>query len=99
MNSYLKARMEDKITRAEVAKIISIYAEKFMDKKALLNPMCDRFKDLGDINVELQGYAVKACNLGLMGYWSNGVHTKEYFSPNDTITRAEIGILLSRLFR
>ena len=34
-----------------------------------------------------------------MGYWSDGKTVKSDFSPNQTLTRAEAGVILSRLLR
>ena len=34
-----------------------------------------------------------------MGYWSNGVDIKPTFDVNDIITRAEVGVIISRLLR
>ncbi|MDD3867965.1 MAG: hypothetical protein PHR46_00010 [Candidatus Absconditabacteria bacterium] len=94
------ARFGDTVTRAEVAKIISVYATKFLNRK--IDPTktaCLEFSDLGEVDIELQGYIIQACQLGLMGYRADGVKIKDTFSPNDTITRAELGTLFSRLLR
>jgi hypothetical protein len=60
---------------------------------------CNAFTDLNQTNSELQSYIIQACNLGLMGYYSNGIDAKPAFDPNTTITLAEIATTISRLFR
>ena len=100
MPSLEEARMDHTITRAELAKIITLYATKFHNKTPdTTKTQCGEYKDLNTTNAELAGYVVQACELGLMGYWSNGVVTKEYFSPNGVVTRAEVATILSRLLR
>lgn len=55
MDTYEKARIEDKLTRAETAKIISIYAKKFLDKKEdTTKHLCTQFTDIKEVNTELQ---------------------------------------------
>jgi hypothetical protein len=34
-----------------------------------------------------------------MGYYADGVTTKEYFSPTEEITRAEVATIISRMLR
>ncbi|MDD3868316.1 MAG: BspA family leucine-rich repeat surface protein [Candidatus Absconditabacteria bacterium] len=94
------ARFGDSLTRAEAAKIISVYATKFLGRA--IDPTktaCLGFSDLGEVNLELQGYVIQACQLGLMGYRADGISVKSHFLPNDMITRAEVGTLFSRLLR
>jgi hypothetical protein len=98
--NILEARMHDGITRAEMAKLISLYVKKFMNKKIeTVKTECANFSDINQVNGELQGYITEACNLGLMGYWANGVDIKPAFSPNEVITRAEVATVLSRMLR
>ncbi|MDR0650993.1 MAG: S-layer homology domain-containing protein [Candidatus Peribacteria bacterium] len=91
MNTIQSARLRDDLTRAEMAKIVSVYAKNILgkdipDKK----PLCKQFNDLNEVNEELQGYIAAACELDVMGYWSDGVSIKPSFNPNDNITRAEV---------
>jgi len=100
MSSLEAARFDDAITRAEFAKVISVYATKYLEKiPDSSKTACAEYKDLNTTNAELAGYVIQSCELGLMGYWSNGVVTKEYFSPNGVVTRAEVATILSRLLR
>ena len=80
--------------------MISVYIEKMMPKmQPTSKPSCARFSDLNQVNAELQSYIVQSCELGLMGYFSDGETIKPDFSPNDTITHAEVATLLSRMLR
>ncbi|MDR2416051.1 MAG: S-layer homology domain-containing protein, partial [Candidatus Peribacteria bacterium] len=60
---------------------------------------CTAFSDLNQTNAELQSYIIKACKFGLMGYYSDGKTVKPAFSPNATITLAEVATTLSRILR
>ncbi|MDD2537265.1 MAG: hypothetical protein PHU61_02095 [Candidatus Absconditabacteria bacterium] len=87
----------DTFTRVGIAKVISIYVTKYLDKVPDTSGIAySDFGDLHQVNKELQGYVVQSCQLGLMGSWANGVDYKSDFSPNDRITRVEVGTLLSR---
>jgi hypothetical protein len=92
MPTFEQARIADGITRAETAKMISVYAEKFLAKQGDSKKFvaCASFTDRNEVNVELQGYMTTACTLGLMGYYANGKTVQQAFHPNDAITRAEV---------
>jgi hypothetical protein len=47
---------------------------------------------------EMKFYANLACQLGLMGLNDQG-SANETFNPNETVTRAQFGTVLSRLIR
>jgi hypothetical protein len=100
MDTFEKARIADAITRAEMAKMISIYATKILGRQPdTTKTQCTQFSDRHEVNAELQQYLITICQLELMGYWSNGIEIKSSFNPNATITRAEVGVVLSRLLR
>jgi DNA-binding XRE family transcriptional regulator len=101
MKSFEQARIPDAITRAEMAKMITVYAQTFMQKKTDVSKFsqCSAFSDIREVNPELQYFILASCELGLMGYYANGKDVQQNFRPNDTITRAEVGTLLSRLLR
>jgi hypothetical protein len=111
MQTYEEFRPNDTITRAEMAKIVSLYATAFTPNKGL-QPLagrdtdadmglstCTTFTDLNQTNPELQSYIIQACKLGLMGYYSDGTTIKPAFDPNDPITVAEVATTISRLLR
>jgi hypothetical protein len=91
MPTFEKARIPDAITRAEMAKMISVYATNIFGYTSNTKKFkCLLFTDRRETNTELQGYITTACQLGLMGYYANGKDIQSAFRPNDTITRAEV---------
>ncbi len=56
------------------------------------------FVDMYSEDEEMQYYAKRACQLGLMGLDGEGkpVHT---FSPNEPMTVAQLGTVISRILR
>ena len=82
-----------------MAKIISIYAKAFFDQSPSMVSACSNFKDISQINEELQGYVIESCELGLMGYRADGTTVKPLFNPNTIPTRAEVATVISRLLR
>jgi hypothetical protein len=100
MDTYQKARIPDHLTRAEMAKMIAVYATKFLHRTPDTSKIaCTQFSDRKEVNAELQGYLVQICQLGLMGMQANGVDVQSNFRPNETLTRAEAGTTLSRMLR
>ncbi|MDR0370062.1 MAG: S-layer homology domain-containing protein [Candidatus Peribacteria bacterium] len=96
-------RLQDNITRAEIAKVIVSYINSLDSSQAQNdtdnNDKCSSFTDLNQVNAELQSYIIKACEYGLMGYYADGETTKEKFFPNGDITRAEVVTIISRMLR
>lgn len=100
MNTYEKARITDSLTREEMAKMISVYAMAFLDKKPDLNKSaCSQFDDLSLTTSEMQKYMVTACQLGLMGLGGDGITVQPRFYPYPLLSRAEAGTILSRMLR
>lgn len=54
------------------------------------------FTDMDDEDTEMQYYAIKACQMWLMWLKSNGTPDTK-FNPNDVVTRAQFGTVLSRI--
>jgi hypothetical protein len=112
-NTEQEMRGEDKITRAEMAKIIVSYMDtpflkrgkedfNTQENSSTLPPegrQCSSFTDLNQVNAELQSSIIKACEYGLMGYHADGERPKEKFFPNGEITRAEVATIISRMLR
>jgi hypothetical protein len=103
MPTFETARLNDTITRAEMAKIIVTYADNVLGTtpsslRDTPSITCT-FSDLNQTNEELQTYIIQACELGLMGLNADGKTPKEQFNPNDTITLAEVATIISRLLR
>ncbi|MDR3169519.1 MAG: hypothetical protein LBU27_07380 [Candidatus Peribacteria bacterium] len=100
MPTFAETRTTDLITRAEMAKMISVFATKLFQKTPNTEkPECTQFTDLNQANDDLQPYVITSCQLGLMGMNGDGIGVLEVFSPMKTITRAEVGTILSRLLR
>ena len=82
------ANMKGKITREEMAKMISNYAINILWKTPDTTKSC-YFLD-SNINPDLVQYVTKSCQLWLMGQWVTS------FRPKDNVTRAEFWTVLSR---
>ena len=88
--SVKEANMEWEITRAELAKMISNYAINILKKEKNTDEECI-FNDItNELDIKYDNGITHACELWLM--WQN---IKE-FRPNDWVTRAEFGTVLSR---
>ena len=88
-----KANMNWNLTRAELAKMISNYAINILWQQRDVNKVC-KFDDVSDnLNSQYDNWITYACQLWLMG------SDIEKFRPNDWVTRAEFGTVLSRTLR
>ncbi len=86
-----KANMKWKITRAELAKMISNYAMNVLWKEANVVDECV-FDDVsGDFDKRYDYWIFHSCQLWLMG------QNIKSFKPNDFVTRAEFWTVLSRV--
>jgi hypothetical protein len=103
MPTFAAARLNDTITRAEMAKIIVKYAENVLEitpsSLHSTSSITCTFSDLNQTNEELQNYIIQACELGLMGLNADGKTAQPAFHPNDTLTLAEVATIISRLLR
>ena len=89
MNTIEWARMNDWLTREEMAKMMSNYAINILWKTPDITQSC-YFLD-SNINPDLVQYVTKSCQLWLMWQWVTS------FRPKDSVTRAEFWTVLSRL--
>ena len=93
-----KARLGDFLTRAEMAKMISVFATKELWMKPNTSKDCSNFANsIASYNQEMKDYMVMSCQLELM--W---IHTVNYepipdFMPSKRVSRAEFGTVLSRV--
>lgn len=87
-SSIEKANMWWKITREEMAKMISNYAINILWKSLDTTKSC-LFSD-SNINPDLVKYVTESCQLWLMWQWITS------FKPKDFVTRAEFWTVLSR---
>lgn len=92
MNTIQKANMWGQLLRSHMAKMISNFAITLAGFTPDTTKECT-FTDIGNQSTEMKFYIKLSCQLGLM--WV-GINT---FNPQDTITRAQFGTILSRLIR
>ncbi|MCX6823335.1 MAG: S-layer homology domain-containing protein [candidate division SR1 bacterium] len=90
MSTIAKANMKGDLTRAAMAKMIVNYAINVLGRTLDTTAKCN-FTDMSKQTQEMKDYATKACQLGLMG---KDVTT---FKPNNLVTRAQLGTVLSRM--
>ena len=90
MSTFEAANMYGAITRAEMAKMLSVYAVESLGYKADSSKAC-AFSDIASVKGDLHDYIIESCQLGVMG---QGITA---FRPYDTISRAEFGTALSRV--
>ena len=86
------------LTRAEIAKIVSLYLTKILGRKEVANDKCSMFDDIQDIHSDLHEYIISACNLGIMGRTSDWNDVKKSFHPYYRVTKAEVVTIISRVF-
>jgi hypothetical protein len=84
------ANMYGAITRAEMAKMLSVYAEEVLGLTEDSSKACN-FTDIDSVKGDLHDFIIKSCKLGIMG---QGITA---FRPYDTLSRAEFGTALSRV--
>ena len=98
MSTIQQANIEGKLTRKDMAKMISSFALNVLNKEASTGDNC-LFSDIDTLSREAQSYIIVSCKLGLMGYDSNGKTVKKIFNPLAEVDRAQFGTILSRLLR
>lgn len=89
MTSIDNANMYGELTRGQLAKMISNWAEKELGTKVDATKVCS-FTDANTAEGDLAAYLTKSCQMGLMG---QGI---DAFRPNAKVTRGEFGTTLSR---
>lgn len=80
-----------------MAKMMSNFAINTLGLQPNTGTVCN-FTDMNNESDEMKFYAGLACQLGLMGLNDQG-SANETFNPNETVTRAQFGTVLSRLIR
>ena len=87
--------IKEYILRKDVAKIISLFAVKELDMQPDIERTC-RFSDIRNESEDLQSYMELSCQLWIMGLKKDGT-PDTIFKPNNYVTRAQFGTMLSRL--
>ena len=94
MNTIDEARISEQLTRAELAKIVSVFAKNVLWKEDVLE-QSGNFLDVDESLWDLEVYVQQAYKLQIMWTWAEG--ETDYFYPNAYVTRAEFATVLSRL--
>lgn len=92
-----EANLENQLTRAEMAKMMSEYAMKILWKQPDKQKSCD-FQDIEKVEWDLPYFIKTACQLWIMGVNANGEAMKN-FDPFGSVNRAQFGTVLSRVLR
>lgn len=96
-NSIETARIYDPITRWELAKMIVEYTKNVKKKPIQEIQEClpENYKDVKN-TMRQATYISDICSMYVMWWKNDGKQTIENFRPNDILTRAELGTVLSR---
>jgi len=86
------------LLRKHLAKMISEFSMQVLWNKPDVNKVCV-FSDIDQESVEMKYYMKTSCQLYLMGLHPDGITPKDVFDPDDVVTRAQFGTVLSRLLR
>ena len=82
------AKLNQELSRIEMARMLNIFATKLMRKEQDPSRDCKWYSDLNNNDSAI---ANKACYLWIMWIWISK------FRPNDSVSRAEFGTVLSRI--
>ena len=94
MPTIQKAQMDSKLTRIQMAKMLSQYAVNILWKEPDISKWTMRFKDVTDkMNKDYDNGVILSYQLWIM--WQNMPNNK--FRPDDEVTRAEFVTALSRM--
>lgn len=86
------------VSRRDIAKMMTNFATEILGKKIDETKTC-LFTDIKNEDSEAQGYITKVCQLGIMWYQGDGKTQQQLFQPNEILTRAQFGTIISRLLR
>ena len=95
MRTIQDARLDQPLTRAELAKIMSVYAMKEYHLKPLITGAAN-YKDVNTDLGDLADYIQIAYQLQIMGINADGTPI-EAFEPHKLVSRAEFATVLSRV--
>jgi len=98
INDCQKANIEWTLLRSHMAKMMSNFAVNTLGIVPNTWAVCN-FADMSKESDEMKFYAKLACQLGLMWLAPDGTTVNTTFNPNETVTRAQFGTVLSRLIR
>ena len=95
MRTIQDARLDQPLTRAELAKIMSVYAMKEYHLKPLITGAAN-YKDVNADLGDLADYIQLAYQLQIMGINADGT-PMQAFEPHKLVSRAEFATVLSRV--
>ena len=95
MRTIQEARLDQPLTRAELAKIMSVYAMKEYHLKPLITGAVN-YKDVNADLGDLADYIQLAYQLQIMGINADGT-SMQAFEPHKLVSRAEFATVLSRV--
>jgi len=96
MPTIQQANMMWPLLRKHLAKMISEFSVKVLGIEPDKNKVCV-FNDMDNESQEMKYFAQVSCQLWLMWLHSDWIMVKDSFDPNDPVTRAQFGTVLSRL--
>lgn len=93
------ARLQDPLTRAELAKMLTQYTVSHVDKRPDTTKDCSLFNmSTAHYTDDLPGYMTLSCQLSIMGVHPDYTPLSD-FMPDKTVSRAEFGTVFSRILR
>jgi hypothetical protein len=92
MNSIEESNVYGTLIRSHMAKMLSAWGTDVLGLTPDTSATCE-FTDIENQTQEMKDFIVESCQLGLMG------QNISEFRPNDKVTRAEFGTVLSRALR
>lgn len=97
MDPISNARLEDPITRAELAKVLSQYVISTTDRQPDTSKDCSAFEaSIAHYTNDLPNYMKLACQLNIMGVHPDYTPLSD-FMPDQYVTRAEFATVFSRI--
>lgn len=94
MNTIDEARLSEPLTRAELAKMVSVFSTNILWKE-IVNEESGDFIDVDSSLWDLEEFIQQAYKFQLMWTWSED--NEWHFYPNAYVTRAEFATVLSRM--
>ena len=93
------ARMNDPITRSEMAKISSIFDTNFLGKTPdeSKESECSSYPDIQNMGGDLHYFVVQSCELWNMWYSYDNENHIENFMPYNPLNVAQASVILSRM--
>lgn len=95
------SRLEEFLTREQMAKISSIFAIKFLEQipNEAKRFSCSQYMDMDRVTEDLKEYVIESCELWYMWYMANWEAYLESFSPHTPVSVAQASIIISRMSR